>query len=321
MQLYYFPHRPPEPSKVGWKRFRYKGILTHHKVDSVKFRHELYETLAIGRRKGNAFMIVGGKDTGKTTITNPIEMIFQTMTTPQSDSFCPLESIRDFEVLLWQDFRYNPGHPKKDEQGVRLDIGTWNRLLEGLPTRIGVPKTDGSRTDFTYDGNAPLVATGPFEPTGYKDGVANETETKQLTCRCKFTRFEFPAPEKLNRDLKDCPHCWSRWLIHGEILWRRACDQQLDDFLSKAASFFEPAAATNSFPLQVLPCVEDSVDEEGEALLREEVAAAPRPLLPPRSSSDASSNLFDKLSELVAWRKEGLLSETQFEKAKSKLGL
>ena len=46
----------------------YQSVLRHHAVDSLHFRHELYETLNIGRRKGNAFMIVGGRDTGKTTV-------------------------------------------------------------------------------------------------------------------------------------------------------------------------------------------------------------------------------------------------------------
>ena len=107
--------------------------------------------MKFGRRKGNAFMIVEGKDTGKTTVSQPIEDIYKTMKCPQADSFCPLEKIRGHDVLLWQDFRFNPGHPQREEVGLRLDIGTWNRLLEGLPTEIGVPKTDG-RSDGLVGG-------------------------------------------------------------------------------------------------------------------------------------------------------------------------
>ena len=46
----------------------YQSVLRHHAVDSLHFRHELYATLSIGRRKGNALMIVGSRDTGKTTV-------------------------------------------------------------------------------------------------------------------------------------------------------------------------------------------------------------------------------------------------------------
>ena len=129
----------------------YESILGFQNIDSVGFRHSVYECLTAGREKGNALMIVGGKDCGKTTISQPVAEVFQCLPTPQADSFCPLQNCRGYEAFLWQDFRYNPGHPSKDDQGLRVDEGTWNRLLEGLPTLIGVAKTDGSRADFVFD--------------------------------------------------------------------------------------------------------------------------------------------------------------------------
>ena len=91
----------------------YDSILAHQAMDSLDFRHALYETFLHGRRKGNAMMLVGGKDTGKTTLTQPAALIFRTMQTPQSDSFCPLQDARGFELHLWHDFRYSPGHPQE----------------------------------------------------------------------------------------------------------------------------------------------------------------------------------------------------------------
>ena len=363
----------------------YEAILEHHCVGSPYFRHELYETLAFGRRKGNAFMIVGGKDTGKTTVTQPAEMIFETMKCPQSDSFCPLEGIRGHELLLWQDFRYNPGHPKADEKGLRLDIGTWNRLLEGLPTPIGVPKSDGSRVDFVYDEDAPLIATGPFQPTGYKDGVANEKETEQLTCRCKFVHFRHPAPQNLDRTVKACPMCWSRWVLLGELAWRRHFGQDLDDFLTKvAAVLVGPPAPPSTAPMVSPPATpfdpvpsaaefEPEADEEAEELLRDmdglkmpsvilpevppvpgmncpgqapsvgivvpdsveataeweeaasealRIVAAARPACqaaPPTSATNP--DVCGHLANIMAWRRAGLLSQSEFANAKRQLGL
>ena len=62
----------------------------------------------------------------------------------------------------WQGFRDDRGHPQKEEQGIaghqlRLDVGTWTRLLEGLPTCIGVPKSDGSWSNFMCQEDAPFV--------------------------------------------------------------------------------------------------------------------------------------------------------------------
>merc|ERR1712214_151887 len=119
----------------------------------------------------------------------PARLVFKAMPTPQADSFCPLQDARGHEVFLWQDFRYCPGHPRGQEQGLRLDEGTWNRLLEGLPTLIGVAKTDGSRGDFVYDEDAAFVLTGPSMMAAYKSGVVAEYETAQLTCRVKYWHF------------------------------------------------------------------------------------------------------------------------------------
>ena len=59
--------------------------------------------------KGNAFMLVGGKDTGNTTLTDLARLVCKAMMAPQADSFCPLQDARGHEVFLWQDFRYFPG--------------------------------------------------------------------------------------------------------------------------------------------------------------------------------------------------------------------
>ena len=54
----------------------YESILNHHGVDSFGFRHSFFETLAHGRRKGNAMLLVGGKDTGNMTVAEPAAHIF-----------------------------------------------------------------------------------------------------------------------------------------------------------------------------------------------------------------------------------------------------
>ena len=95
--------------------------MAYQGFDSATFCHWIFEALEHGRQKGNAVKLVGGKDTGKTTVTQPASMIYKTMECPQADSFCPLEGIRGHELILWHDFRYAPGHPKKEEQGMRLD--------------------------------------------------------------------------------------------------------------------------------------------------------------------------------------------------------
>ena len=93
----------------------YTSILTHQGLSTILFCHGIFSVLDKGRCKGGALMVVGGRDTGKTTVTEPAHLIYRTMKTPQADSFCPLQDIRGHELLLWQDFRSNPGHPRRIE--------------------------------------------------------------------------------------------------------------------------------------------------------------------------------------------------------------
>ena len=186
---------------------RLNEILIHQDVAPSEFGHAIYTALEHGRRKGNAVMVVGGRDTGKTTVTEPARLIFNAMQTPQSDSFCPLQNIRGHEVLLWQDFRFSPGHPRKGEQGLRIDEGTWNRLLEGLPTLIGVPKSEGSRVDFLYQEDAACIFTGPFELKAYRDGKVDVTETEQLACRMRYITFKKSAPPRIVIAASRTAHC------------------------------------------------------------------------------------------------------------------
>ena len=69
----------------------YSGTVACQGITALDFQHSIFETLPHGRRKGNVFMVVGDKDTGKTTFTGPARLIFNAMPTPQADSFCPIQ--------------------------------------------------------------------------------------------------------------------------------------------------------------------------------------------------------------------------------------
>ena len=269
----------------------YNSILTHQGLSTPEFCHNIFDVLEKGRCKGGALMVVGGNDTGKTTVTEPARLIFQTMKTPQSDSFCPLQDIRGHELLLWQDFRYNPGHPRRSEQGLRVDEGTWNRLLEGLPTLIGVPKNDATRTDFVYEEDAAMIFTGPFELLAYRNGRVDDVETRQLSCRMRYVFFNNPPLARSGRGLKHCPTCWSRWVIRGEMQWRRQGNHAISEFMTKAA-----------------------------AIVGEQQPGS----MPGSSTGPAPNNKPDVMAELaraVEWRQQGLLSEEEFQATKHMLGL
>ena len=294
----------------------YDRILENQQVASIEFRHMVFETLRHGRRKGNALMIVGGKDTGKTTVTEPAGHIYKTMVTPQSDSFCPLQDIRGHELFLWQDFRYNPGHPRDKEQGLRLDEGTWNRLLEGLPTLIGVAKTDGSRGDFVYMEDTAFILTGPFKMQAYKDGCHDAVETEQLDCRVKYVFFNRPAIQRPNRGFKACPKCWSRWILLGELQWVSCHGQPCDTFMQQVQDSLSPNGAGHD----ILGPMQNLAAQTPDGLASASPAQSSFTHRPDHLHN-AQDQYFAQLSQLMSWRVQGLLSDTEFANAKKRLGL
>ena len=329
----------------------YNAIVTYQSIDATTFRHKLYEALVHGRKKGYPLMIVGGNDTGKTTITQPAAVIFKTMPTPQADSFCPLESCRGHELFLWHDFRYNPGHPGRDEQGLRIDEGTWNRLLEGLPTRIGVPKT-GDRTDFLYDEDAAFIFTGPFEMTAYKNGKPDAKETAQLACRVQHVHFSTQSRGVYRgQGLQPCPKCWSRWLLEGAVDWEKAAQGRVvDPFLQEAERALVMEAETQTAagrdfhpgfvsgrgsaePHDQRPCrglaAQTQAASSWEPHSRNgaplaaagPVATFPAPLTAaarPVAAVPAAA-FFEQLQSLMDWRGRGWLTEAEFLEAKTRI--
>ena len=275
----------------------YNRILHHQGVTPTIFIDMLYDALDRGRQKGNAVMVVGGKDTGKTTVTEPARVIFKSMATPQADSFCPLEACRGYELFLWQDFRFAPGHPRKDEQGLRLDEGTWNRLLEGLPARIGVAKSSGSK-DFEFEEDVAFIFTGPFELTAYRNGLPDAVETAQLSCRMRYIHFSRPSPQSIDRKFKTCAACWSKWLLQGVLYSRRVTNTPLDPFLRSVSEGFEARGLDGA--AASVPSAEPLVAQ-------------------PEGSDPAPNHGFDRLREIMMWKSQGLLTDAEFAAAKSRL--
>ena len=292
----------------GACRAMYESIFQKQGLCPEMFCRHVFEALEHGRQKGNALMMVGPPDTGKTTVTKPLAAIYKVMGTPQSDSFCPLEFIRDYELVLFQDFRYAPGHPGgREEQGIRVDEGTFNRLLEGLPTKIGVPKSGGSR-DFDYEGTAPLIFTGPFQIVAYRNGVPDQRETDQINSRVRYMLFNSPAPLVLNRSFQTCTVCWARWVLTGEMNCRLREGRPLGALLETVRNCCVPCSpgASGSLPPHA------AASSPSASVSAAPVSAAP---------ASAGAQMMMELDKLIAWRSQGHLSEAEFGAAKRQLGL
>jgi len=256
-------------------------------------------------------MVVGGKDSGKTTITLPLRLIFKCFITPPASSTAPLLNCRGHELFLWQDFRYFPGKPgRKEDVGLQIDEGCFNRLLEGEPTLIEVPKNAG--VDFVFSEDTPFVATGPFEFQAYKDGVPNAYETDQLATRMQYFHFGKSVPVKEQNDsLKPCAACYAKWLLHGEIVHRAHHGKHA----SSTTTIVEEAHAL-LFP--------GPYALKGYGVMLQTKASSSSAGSGSSSSTalgagSGEKRTYEKLREVVEWKREGLLSEEEFAKAKTRI--
>ena len=141
-----------------------------------------------------------------------------------------------------------------------------------------------------------MILTGPFQLLAYRNGVVDRVETEQLACRMRYIFFNQPTHGSLNRKLKNCSTCWSRWILSGELHWRRVCGAEGDDFTKKVE------AALALLPAGLAPSLSHA------------------PVGVPAAASSSSQAMAD-LASVIRWREQGLLSEDEFRAAKRTLGL
>lgn len=176
-------------------------------------------------------------------------------------------------------------------------------MLEGLPTKIGVPKTDGTRADFVYKEDAAFLFTGPFELTAYRHGRPNQKETEQLSTRLRYIHFDRQSlAEHRGRDLKPCPHCWAQWLLRGEAAWQQIQGAAPDSFMERV---LEVLGLESQAPLTMSPVSPSSQQEVHQST----------------AVVVSQGSWMEQLATLMDWKCQGLLSDAEFATAKQRVGL
>ena len=150
-----------------------------------------------------------------------------------------------------------------------------------------------------------MIFTGPFQLLAYRNGKPDMMETDQLTCRMEYVFFNKPASGVLNRKMKHCAACWSRWILQGELDWRAAhgVDTAGDEFLC-----------------EVEATVGQRLESHGADSSRGASSSGFKPGTPASSSSEPAQ-FMTALTRVMDWRQQGLLSDSEFQSAKRALGL
>ena len=132
------------------------------------------------------------------------------MPPPEDGSTFPLSGALDAEILLWQDFEYNPG---------TLQFNDLLRLLVG--ERIGV-RLPGEK-NRSLKNTSPLFYSALQQIRPSSRGVTHETfERKVRAMKERFTIRTWYFPLPMHRRVADFPHCakcFAVFMLENDAAW------------------------------------------------------------------------------------------------------
>jgi len=173
-----------------------EDICTRQGIDKTTFCTAIYTSLEIGNKKGSNVFIYGPTNSGKTFLVAPLEDIYATFVRWEKKATKPFENLPCCELILLQDFRYNP-------DGA---VG-WEDLLvvfEGGVVSCDVKGGAGVK----HRVKQPVVLTSK-EKMYHTD----EREFDQMLKRFKFFETKFTIADGDKRLVDDCAACFAGFII------------------------------------------------------------------------------------------------------------
>ena len=134
---------------------------------------------------------------------------------------------------------------------------------------------------------SPLVA--------YRNRRPDARETEQLTTRVRYVTFNNEAPPPQKHKLKQCSFCWACWVLQGELRWQTRAGVDLDPYMASVQSLLRDVQPDAAAPHAA------HLKKEGE------------------HATGGTELTFEKLVQLIEWRRAGFLSDQELQIAKRAL--
>ena len=187
--------------------------LANNNEDPHVFGRDICRALAVGARRGLNIAMVGEPGSGKSMILQPLEKIFRSMPPPEDGSTFPLSGALEADILLWQDFEYNPG---------TLQFNDLLRLLVGEQVGVRLP----GEKNRNFNNNAPLFYSGLDEILPSARGVKPRTyQRKVVAMHERFTVRTWNIPLPMDRRVANfphCPRCFAAFMLDNDAAWHAA---------------------------------------------------------------------------------------------------
>ena len=168
-------------------------VLRNKGEDVKTFCSDVYEALLMGACRGVNMAIIGPPGCGKSTVFEALDLIFVVTGKPQRDHSFALAGVLDAEVLLWQEFTWEP------------KVCAFEDLMSLMAgEKFGIREPGKKPRQFRN--TAPMFYTA-WGPLTFKSKDARKTWTynKAMSERFKIRQWERPLPA--NGRLPKFPHC------------------------------------------------------------------------------------------------------------------
>ena len=191
-------------------------VLQNNSEDPLRFGRDICRALALGAKRGVNMALVGEPGSGKSMILQPLESIFQTMPPPEDGSTFPMCGLIDAEIILFQDFEYDP---------KTVNFQDLLRLLVGERMGVRVP---GQKNVFCNN-RAPMFYSA-LEKIAPKDIKCSEQTLQRKTVAMDehFTIRTWDhrlPPWKRVPDFPHCAACFASFMLGNGAAWHARLDE------------------------------------------------------------------------------------------------
>jgi len=179
-----------------------KDILVRNGVTQTEFGAAIHELLDKGKGKCCNIFLKGGANRGKTSLLNPLTVIYKTFVNPASTSFAWVGA-ENTEIIFLNDFRWS------------AQVLPWQDmllLLEGQPVHFSAPKTHCVQ-DIVFDKDTPIFCTSKSEIVSLRNGVVDDRETEMMAVRWRVLSLHAQIPQEERVIIESCPKCFAQLVL------------------------------------------------------------------------------------------------------------
>ena len=176
-----------------------KELLERNGIPEAELAAALAENLTDGPGKGLNVFLYGESNCGKSHCLAPLEVIFgddKVMPKPDDNPTFAMETLRDFDVVLFEEFTYNKKIMTWDDLDLWLAAQPWGLARKG-------------KKSIKYRPTQPVFFTGPHKLRHPTNDRRKET---MMDNRMRYFKFDRPIV-KVDRRIRPCARCFARWVL------------------------------------------------------------------------------------------------------------